>query len=59
MGIKSWLQQAGRTLKLASKPGREELWLSVKISLLGIGVIGLIGFVIKAISFAIGGATTT
>ena len=60
MGIKSWLQQAGRTLKLASKPGREELWLSIKISLLGVGVVGLIGFVIKVISFAIpGGASST
>ncbi|MCW3996476.1 MAG: protein translocase SEC61 complex subunit gamma [Candidatus Bathyarchaeota archaeon] len=58
MGIKSWLTQAARTLKLASKPDREELWLSIKISLLGIGAVGLIGFVIKLLSFAIGGATT-
>jgi protein translocase SEC61 complex gamma subunit len=50
MGIKSWLTQAARTLKLASKPGREELWLSIKISLLGIGAVGLIGFVIKLIA---------
>jgi protein translocase SEC61 complex gamma subunit len=55
MGIKSWLQQAGRTLKLAVKPDREELWLSVKISVLGIGAIGLIGFVIKIIATAISG----
>jgi protein translocase SEC61 complex gamma subunit len=57
MGIKSWLQQAARTLKLAVKPDREELWLSIKISFLGIGVIGLIGFVIKILSFALGGAS--
>jgi protein translocase SEC61 complex gamma subunit len=50
MGIKSWLTQAARTLKLASKPGREELWLSIKISLLGIGAIGLIGYVIKLVA---------
>ncbi|MCL2359662.1 MAG: protein translocase SEC61 complex subunit gamma [Nitrososphaerota archaeon] len=55
MGIKSWLQQAARTLKLAVKPGREELWLSIKISLLGIGAVGLIGFVIKLVaSFLVG-----
>ena len=58
MGIKSWLTQAARTLKLAVKPGREELWLSVKISLLGIGVIGLIGFVIKLLSWAIPGGAS-
>jgi protein translocase SEC61 complex gamma subunit len=57
MGIRSWLTQAGRTLKLAVKPGREELWLSIKISLLGIGAVGLIGFVIKLLSYAIGGAS--
>lgn len=50
MGIKSWLSQAARTLKLAAKPDRDELWLSIKISALGIGVVGLIGFVIKLIA---------
>ena len=58
MGIKSWLSQAGRTIKLAIKPGREELWLSIKISVLGIGVVGIIGFVIKLLSYAIGGAAS-
>ena len=57
MGIRSWLSQASRTLKLASKPGRSELWLSIKISALGIGLIGMIGFVIKLLSYALGGAT--
>ncbi len=57
MGIKSWLTQAGRTLKLAVKPGREELWLSIKISLLGIGIVGIVGFVIKLLAYAIGGAS--
>jgi protein translocase SEC61 complex gamma subunit len=59
MGMKSWLSQAARTLKLAVKPGREELWLSIKISFLGIGAVGLIGFVIKLISMAVGGATSS
>ncbi len=54
MGIKSWLIQAARTLKLATKPGREELWLSIKISILGIGVVGVIGFVIKLLAWALG-----
>jgi protein translocase SEC61 complex gamma subunit len=57
MGIRSFLSQCARTLKLAVKPGRSELWLSIKISLLGIGAIGLVGFVIKLLSFAVGGAT--
>jgi protein translocase SEC61 complex gamma subunit len=55
MGIKSWLQQAARTLKLASKPDRTELWLSIKISLLGIGAVGLIGFVIRLMASVLTG----
>ena len=58
MGVKDWLSQAARTLKLAVKQGREELWLSVKISLLGIGAVGLIWFVIKLLSYAVGGASS-
>jgi protein translocase SEC61 complex gamma subunit len=50
MGLRDFLAQAGRTLKLAIKPGRDELWLSVKICLLGIGAVGIIGFVIKLVS---------
>jgi protein transport protein SEC61 subunit gamma-like protein len=55
MGIRSWLSQAARTLKLAQKPDKDELWLSMKISVLGIGVIGLIGFVIKLLGSVITG----
>ncbi|OGD46053.1 protein translocase SEC61 complex subunit gamma [Candidatus Bathyarchaeota archaeon RBG_13_46_16b] len=50
MGLGSFLAQCARTLKLAVKPGRTELWLSIKICFLGIGAIGLIGFVIKLLS---------
>ena len=57
MGIRSFLSQCARTLKLATKPGRTELWLSIKISFLGIGAIGLIGFLIRLLSFAAGGPT--
>jgi protein translocase SEC61 complex gamma subunit len=50
MGIRSFLSQCARTLKLAIKPGRSELWLSIKISLLGIGAVGLIGYVIRLLA---------
>ncbi|MCL1965921.1 MAG: preprotein translocase subunit SecE [Candidatus Bathyarchaeota archaeon] len=43
-------------MKLAVKPGRDELWISMKVSVLGIGVVGVIGFAIKLIgSFLSGG----
>jgi len=50
MGLRSFLSQCARTLKLAVKPGKSELWLSIKICFLGIGLIGLVGFVIKLLS---------
>ena len=50
MGLRDFLTQCGRTLKLANKPGRSELWLSIKICILGISAVGLIGYVIKVIS---------
>lgn len=49
MGIRSFLQSSVRLLKLAIKPGRSELWLSIKICFLGIILLGAIGFVIKLI----------
>jgi len=50
MGLRSFLNSASRILKLAKKPGGEELWLSVKICFLGVLVIGVLGYVIKLIS---------
>ncbi|MFA5365095.1 MAG: preprotein translocase subunit SecE [Candidatus Bathyarchaeia archaeon] len=51
MGLKSFFTSASRLLKLATKPGRTELWLSIKICFLGIIVIGGIGFIIRLISY--------
>jgi len=50
LGLRSFLSSAAKMLKLAKKPGRDELWLSVKICFLGIAVIGVVGFIIKFIS---------
>jgi protein translocase SEC61 complex gamma subunit len=60
MGLRDFLSQCARTLRLAVKPGRSELWLSIKICLLGIAAIGLIGYIIKVISAVVnpGGAAT-
>ncbi|MBN1785145.1 MAG: preprotein translocase subunit SecE [Candidatus Bathyarchaeota archaeon] len=49
LGLKTFLQSASRLLKLATKPGRTELWLSIKICFLGILAIGGIGFIIQLI----------
>ena len=53
MGIRSFFSSAAKLLKLAKKPGRDELWLSIKICFLGIIVIGIVGFIIKFVSAAL------
>ncbi len=56
LGLRSFFKSASRLFKLATKPGRTELWLSIKICLLGTLAIGGVGFLIKLISFALTGA---
>jgi len=53
LGVRSFFSSAAKMLKLAKKPGRDELWLSVKICVLGIAVIGVVGFIIKFVSAAL------
>lgn len=50
MGATSFLKSCIRLLQLAKKPGKSELWLSIKICFLGITLIGMIGFIIKIVS---------
>ncbi|RLI37788.1 protein translocase SEC61 complex subunit gamma [Candidatus Bathyarchaeota archaeon] len=50
MGMRSFLRSCMRLLQLSKKPGKSELWLSIKICFLGITLIGLIGFIIKILS---------
>jgi protein translocase SEC61 complex gamma subunit len=59
MGLRDFLSQCGRTLRLAIKPGRSELWLSIKICVLGISAIGLIGFIIKVLSAVLNPGAST
>ena len=36
-------------MRLADKPGREELWQSLKISLLGLSIVGVIAFFVQLV----------
>jgi len=53
LGVRSFFGSAAKLLKLAKKPGRDELWLSIKICLLGVAAVGLVGFIIKLMSAAL------
>jgi protein translocase SEC61 complex gamma subunit len=56
--IKSFLTSARRLLRLATKPGRSELWLSIKICLLGTALVGIIGYIIKLVATTLTGKTS-
>lgn len=50
MSVRRFFESTGRLMRLAKKPARDELWLSIKITFLGIAAIGAIGYVIKFIA---------
>jgi len=56
LGFASFIRSCVRLLRLARKPGRSELWQTIKICSAGILLVGLIGFVIKLLSAFISSA---
>ncbi len=50
MKIRDLLSDIARTLQVARKPTREEIWTSFKICLLGLLLVGFFGFAIKFLS---------
>jgi len=49
MPILQYFSGLRRLLRLADKPGREELWQSLKISLLGLSIVGVIAFFVQLV----------
>lgn len=47
MSLKEFVSECRRVLKVTKKPSKEEFSVIVKISGLGILVIGLIGFILQ------------
>ncbi len=54
MGVRTFVQSTRRLFHVAQKPNRDEVVLMVKISLLGVGIIGGIGFVIRILFWVVG-----
>jgi len=53
--LKSLLMECWRVLQLTKKPGKDEFKIIIKVSLIGIALIGLIGFVVQVLSHLIKG----
>lgn len=54
-GLTDFLSNAVRVLRLTTKPKRDELWTVVKITGLGIILLGFIGYIVDSIRFLLGG----
>ena len=50
MGARDFLRSMGAVLRLSKKSDKEQFFLYLKLVLLGVGVVGTIGFLIKLLS---------
>jgi protein translocase SEC61 complex gamma subunit len=58
LDIGRFIESTKRLIRASSKPTREEFWLMLRISILGIGLIGGIGFMVRILFLFIGTGTT-
>ena len=49
MGVGEFINDSRTILKLATKPSRKELWMSTKVSLLAMVLVGMVSFIIQII----------
>lgn len=55
MGILEFFRSTARLLRVISKPDWRTFWLSVKICLIGVALLGGIGYIIRLISITLQG----
>jgi protein translocase SEC61 complex gamma subunit len=56
LGLGSLLKSCSRLLRLAKKPDRSELWVTIKVCTAGITLVGMVGFIINILNAFIQGA---
>ncbi len=44
--LKRFIKETVRVLRVTKKPSKDEYWATVKVTSIGIGIIGALGFVI-------------
>jgi protein translocase SEC61 complex gamma subunit len=49
MGVGDFINDSRRILKLSTKPSRKELWMSTRVSILAMFLVGLLSFVIQVV----------
>ena len=56
MGLRSFIDDALRVMKVTRKPTRSEYWLLLRVCILGLTALGLYGFLILYLSTIIAAA---
>jgi protein translocase SEC61 complex gamma subunit len=54
LGLIDFIQSSRRVFQVASKPSRDELWMLIRVTFLGVGIVGAIGFMIKVLFWIVG-----
>lgn len=54
MGIGSFIESTKRVIRVASKPSRTEFWMLVRVTAIGIAIVGGIGFMVKVLFWFVG-----
>jgi len=49
LNLSEFLESSRRLLQATTRPSREEIWMLFKISMLGLVVLGMIGFMVRVI----------
>jgi len=55
LGLREFIKNSTILFKLARKPSRTEFLLALRITLIGVSIIGVIAFIIRFIALAIQG----
>ncbi|MFW9994433.1 MAG: protein translocase SEC61 complex subunit gamma [Candidatus Odinarchaeota archaeon] len=43
----NWIKESYRLLKISKKPDRQEMWLVIRVTAIGMVAMGALGFLIK------------
>ncbi len=54
LNVKELLASINKLLKITTKPTQKEIFLLIKVSLLGAALIGGVGFIIKVLFWIVG-----
>jgi protein translocase SEC61 complex gamma subunit len=56
MGLRNFIEDVVRVIRVTRKPTRSEYWLLLRVSLIGLAALGLYGFLVLYLAYVIAAA---